>query len=1120
VLASAFIGLIALVQIYAFQFLFVRGHGFGRTYFYAAPLAVSCALVVGLIWTERYFRTVLRSLRVLRLNVNLHREFSQGGSATLAETLDSAVCMVEAQFPGSLGTILLLDEEGLRLLSGAGPNLPPEFNRAMNGLLVGPGVGACGMTALERRNVIVPDIEAHTDWPEWQDLALGFGLRACWSFPVFSSAGRILGTFAVYSLFPRSPKPEEVDLLESCAHLIGTAIENRQAEDKLRVRVKQQAAVAELGQNALECTPLPQFMDRAVELVTRTCGVEYCKILELSPQGDSLKIVAGAGWKPGSVGFATVDAGPNSQAGYTLLTGGPVIVENYATEDRFALSDLLRQHEIASGISVIIQGEKGPWGVLAAQSVRLKTVTADDVIFLQSIAYVLAEAVVRRRAEEALRSSEDLYRESSERLARILNFSLDVICTFDAEGRFAQISAGCERLWGYCPEEMLGMFCTDLVLPEDQAATLRCRRDAMSGQPIQAFENRYVCKDGSIRQMMWSAQWSDDDQSMFAVARDVTERNNSQKQLKLLETSVERLNDIVIITTAADTSRRKVPRIVFVNDAFQRHTGYSRQEVMGKSPSVILGPKTQQAEVERIETAITNREPVRAELISSAKDGRDFWLELDIVPVTDEAGAVSHWVAVGRDTTERKAAEGEIQYLAFYDPLTRLPNRKLLLDRLEQAFTRAKRSGLWGAALFLDLDHFKLVNDTHGHQAGDEFLQRISQRLVEELRASDTVSRYGGDEFVVILEDLAESQEAAMTAAQHVAQKIRHRLSEAAALQAGVLTVSASQGIALFPSPEQVDAREVLRQADIAVYRSKESGRDHICLFENFMATELSERLALDQALRGALQRQEFSLDLQTKTNARAQVTGAEVLLRWKHGELGMVSPSVFIPLAEESGAILSIGEWVLRESCILLSQAAYCSLKYSLSVNVSPRQLRQPGFVQLVKNILQETGASPAQLTLEVTEGHFLSNMDDVICTMKELRALGVRISIDDFGTGYSCLFYLQKLPLDELKIDQSFVQSAPNEPSHAVLIDTILAIARHLGLGVVAEGIETEEQLLFLLERGCSQFQGFYFGRPVPAAEFLETLQEVSSQNSRGPWQGQDSAATQDVSAESSLC
>ncbi len=435
-------------------------------------------------------------------------------------------------------------------------------------------------------------------------------------------------------------------------------------------------------------------------------------------------------------------------------------------------------------------------------------------------------------------------------------------------------------------------------------------------------------------------------------------------------------------------------------------------------------------------------------------------------------------------------AREEAERLAFYDPLTGLPNRRLLLDRLQQAFTDAQGSRQWGAAIVLDLDHFKPINDIHGHAAGDDLLRTVGQRLASGLRRRDTVGRYGGDEFVILLENIGSNREVALRAVERVAQKARLLVSRTVMLSGGPASISASLGIALFPAPDQANAQEVLRQADIALSRSKEMGCDGTCVFEATMALELRKRRAFDHPLRGALERQEFSLYLQAKNDAHGQVKGAEVLLRWEHPELGRVAPEIFIPLAEESGAILALGEWVLRQSCILLAQTAHLGMEYSLSVNVSPRQLRQPGFVAMLRALLQETEAPAFRLTLEVTEGQFLSNTEHVVTVLKELREMGVRISIDDFGTGYSCLFYLQKLPLDEIKIDQSFIQSAPNDPSCAVLIDAILVITRQFGLGVVAEGVESQAQLAFLVDRGCTRFQGYYFGQPQPVVEFLATL------------------------------
>lgn len=446
--------------------------------------------------------------------------------------------------------------------------------------------------------------------------------------------------------------------------------------------------------------------------------------------------------------------------------------------------------------------------------------------------------------------------------------------------------------------------------------------------------------------------------------------------------------------------------------------------------------------------------------------------------------------ALGRELAQERMRL-QMQWLEHFDPLTGLWNRAQLMERLQQAFLAAQGCRQWGAAVLLDLDHFNPINDLYGYAAGDFFLRTIGQRLSVGLRKRDTVARYGGDEFVVVLEDLGLTQEAALRAVERVVQKLRLLASDLVKLPGGDASVSVSLGIALFPTPDQAGAEEILRQADIALHRSKESGRDGMSIFTKEMATDLRRRRAFDQPLRGALARNEFSLAMQAKCNAQGGIRGAEVLLRWEHPGLGPVAPDIFIPLAEESGAILEIGEWVLRQSCILLAQTAHLSQQYSLSVNVSPRQVRQPGFAALVRRILEETGAPAGRLTLEVTEGQFLSRMDSVVQVLEEVRALGVRISIDDFGTGYSCLFYLQTLPLDELKIDRSFVQSAPKDANHAVLIDAILSITAQLGLEVVAEGVETKAQLEFLAARGCTRFQGFYFGQPQPVLEFLANLQ-----------------------------
>ena len=446
---------------------------------------------------------------------------------------------------------------------------------------------------------------------------------------------------------------------------------------------------------------------------------------------------------------------------------------------------------------------------------------------------------------------------------------------------------------------------------------------------------------------------------------------------------------------------------------------------------------------------------------------------------TPEGGLVITY----HDVTALRRANAEIESLAFYDPLTGLPNRRLLLDRLGQTSVLAQRSGQLGALLFLDLDHFKALNDTLGHEVGDELLQQVAQRLRTCVRVADTVARLGGDEFVVMLNELSSSTEEAAQLAQRIGEKILHGLSQPYVLKGHAHQSGCSIGATLFGGSLQT-ATDLLKQADIAMYQVKARRGNGLCFFDPRMQVAINDRAQLEADLREALAQGQFALHYQPQFTPEGCIVGAEVLLRWQHPERGMVSPAQFIAVAEESDLILHIGQWVLRTACqqLALWQQDPRSSHLQLSVNVSVRQFRQPEFVRQVTEIIQETGVRSHLLTLELTESLVLDNVDDAIEKMHQLRTKGVRFSVDDFGTGYSSLAYLTRLPLHQLKIDQSFVRNLGARATDDVIVQTIIGMARNLELEVIAEGVETQEQKDFLVRHGCDLYQGYLLGRPMP--------------------------------------
>jgi len=448
-------------------------------------------------------------------------------------------------------------------------------------------------------------------------------------------------------------------------------------------------------------------------------------------------------------------------------------------------------------------------------------------------------------------------------------------------------------------------------------------------------------------------------------------------------------------------------------------------------------------------------------------------------------------VIVYQDVTRLHRAIADVEMLAFYDPLTGLPNRRLLNDRLQQGILASLRTGRHGALLFLDLDHFKNLNDTAGHDTGDVLLQQVGQRLKTCVREEDTVARLGGDEFVVMLQSLSSSPEEAALQAQNVGETILGSLNKPYLLNGNEYNSSCSLGATLFGKIHQ-DAADLLKQADIAMYQVKNTGRNALCFFDPNMLATITARADIERALRQALELKQLVLHYQIQVAAHGRPVGAEVLIRWQHPERGMVPPGQFISLAEETGLILPIGEWVLRTACQQLKRWETHPLAsvLQLAVNVSARQFRAPDFVQMVNRIVLETGIQPRLLKLELTESMVLDNINDTIATMQQLKSLGVRFSIDDFGTGYSSLAYLTRLPLDQLKIDQSFVRNIGLQASDSAVIDTIIGLARSLGLDVIAEGVETTEQRDFLAQHGCERCQGYLFGKPVTLEAFEAAL------------------------------
>ncbi|WP_395502154.1 sensor domain-containing protein [Ectopseudomonas mendocina] len=543
---------------------------------------------------------------------------------------------------------------------------------------------------------------------------------------------------------------------------------------------------------------------------------------------------------------------------------------------------------------------------------------------------------------------------------------------------------------------------------------------------------------------------------------------------------------------AITITERDSARYIEVNEGFTRLTGYSPDEVVGRTAfemDIWAFPDERQQLLEQL---ARNGQVLHLEMHGKHRSGEVRLVDVSVQPI--ELDGVPCLLLTARDISELKQAQAQVQHLAYHDALTNLPNRALLMDRLTQQISLLKRHDLRGALLFLDLDHFKHINDSLGHPVGDSVLRLVTARLEASVRLEDTVARLGGDEFVVLLSGLEGKRSEVTRHVRQVADKLRQLLAEPMLLDGHRLQVTPSIGVALIPDHGNTPA-DLLKRADIALYRAKDSGRNAIQLFRTTMQDAASARLRLENDLRLALARGEFELHFQPQVDARdGKVVGAEALLRWQHPQLGPQSPAHFIQVLEESGLIVEVGGWVLAEACHFCSQLLTGGLvdseRFSLCVNISPRQFRQHDFVERVASCLRDSQLPNAMLKLEITEGIVIQNIDDTVGKMLRLKKHGVSFAMDDFGTGYSSLTYLKRLPVDMLKIDQSFVRDATNDPNDAEIIRAIVAMARSLGLALIAEGVEQQDQLEFLQSQGCHLYQGYLFSKPLPQEAFHDLL------------------------------
>lgn len=655
------------------------------------------------------------------------------------------------------------------------------------------------------------------------------------------------------------------------------------------------------------------------------------------------------------------------------------------------------------------------------------------------------------------------------------------------DARFAEV-VGCSQ------DEVPGLTFKEITAPEDAAAFMEALRRLWTGAiDAISLETRFIRKDGSLTWVKLTASVQSDLEGhplyLLTLVEDINVRKAAEENLvataEALQAREERyLNAFQTCPDAVLIIQLSNGTIIDANRAFLDVMGFESQEVIDRT-SMELGMWADATDRQKLAVALHQNSGCRdLEVRLRRKNGEVFWGQLSASFA--EIEGVPCILAFIRDVSAAKVAEEEIKNLAFYDPLTGLPNRRLLWERLRQALIVSTRTRCKHALLFVDLDDFKALNDTFGHHVGDLMLQEAARRIASCVREVDTVARLGGDEFVVIIEDLSEIPEVAATQAKCVGAKILEAISQPYSLDGSECHSTSSMGITVF-GDHGAGTNEVLQQADIAMYQAKSAGRNNMLFFAPALQASVNARAAIEDDLRQAIQQKQFSLYYQPQLE-RGLLTGVEALIRWKHPKRGIVLPCEFVPMAEETGLILPMGSWVLETACTQI--AAWTARKegahLTVAVNISAREFRQPKFVEQVLTVLSRTGANPERLKLELAESMLLNNVDDVVAKMKELKSHGVRFSLDGFGTGRSSMTHLKRLPWDQLKIDRSFVGEIMADPISGAVAQAIISFGKAIGLSVIAEGVETEEQRAFLAKLGCHSFQGYLFSHPLPWGDF----------------------------------
>ncbi|TVT31803.1 EAL domain-containing protein [Marinobacter vinifirmus] len=736
---------------------------------------------------------------------------------------------------------------------------------------------------------------------------------------------------------------------------------------------------------------------------------------------------------------------------------------------------------IPNGPEVVLSATAGPASVLTLRGMLPPALFGFGV--LMSYLLVMGRSLLSVQKDQAREIVT-----AEQRFRSLFTQSPDAVFAFDREGVYQAVNPAAQELVGFT-EKDIGVTCyrdvltSDAISEGDFAVFDTAFRNAVAGHP-QGFEVSFKNASGEIRlfDVAFVPTVVDGEVvGVFALTKDVTERHEAQEAQRILQRSLESSDNAVVVV---DVRSQDLP-VVFANPAFSEMTGYTREEVIGSPVKQLTGPETEEADMEQIREAVRAGQPATVILKSYRRDETPFWNHVSLAPVKNDKQQITHFTAIMTDISEKKEQENRLAYQATHDVLTGLGNRSLFEDRLEHDFALARRNSQQLAVLFIDLDEFKPINDTLGHKVGDGLLISIARRLDKVTRPEDTLARFGGDEFVLLLPDLTSPAQA-----EEVANRILDEIADPHQVGSHELYISASIGISLLD--EHLDSPEkLIQQADMAMYKAKQQGRDTCEVYSEDLDTKLSKRVALRNELQEAIKTGQLFLNYQPQVDRDGQLCGLEALVRWKHPKKGLIAPADFIPVAEETGQIAHLGKWVTTQACKDARRLLEMGLlKGRMAVNLSPLQFHRPGFLTVLRSILEDTGLAPEHLELELTEGILMKDSEGAIDILNALNGMGVATAIDDFGTGFSSFSYLKDLPVDNIKIDRSFVDNVTTNEKDAAVCKGVITLAREMGLNVVAEGVETQEQFCYLKSHGCESFQGYYFARPMLFEDLVQWI------------------------------